>query len=232
MYTRKGISDTVVYDEAGIEERYGVPASSYAVLAALRGDPSDNLAGVPGVGEKTAAKLVSSYGTLDGIFAHLDEQTPKLRQNLAENEDRVRRNAKVIPLVRDVALELGLDDLVLGRVGHGRGEAGLRRIGDAHPVAATGAARWATTRHRCPGRCSAAGRSPAFDVSAVQAADPRPPPAEAAAAMKAMGAVAVLSLAPVWTRRSGPVGARRPGLSAGPRPRRPAPRAKKQEDGG
>jgi DNA polymerase I len=115
MYTRKGLSDTVVYDEAGIQERYGVPASSYAVLASLRGDPSDNLAGVPGVGEKTAAKLVSSYGTLDEIFAHLGEQTPKLRQNLAEHEDRVRRNAKVIPLVRDVPLDLGLDDLALGR---------------------------------------------------------------------------------------------------------------------
>ena len=59
----KGLSDTVIYDEAGIVERYGVPAASYAVLAALRGDPSDNLAGVPGVGEKTAAKLVSPTAT-------------------------------------------------------------------------------------------------------------------------------------------------------------------------
>ena len=114
MYTRRGISDTVVYDEAGIVERTGVAASRYPVLASLRGDPSDNLAGVPGVGEKTAAKLVNSYGDLDGIFAHLAEQTPKLRQSLAEHEEGVRRNAQVIPLRRDVALPVGIDDLGLG----------------------------------------------------------------------------------------------------------------------
>ena len=66
----------------------------YPVLAALRGDPSDNLPGVPGVGEKTAAKLVSTYGDLDGIFAHLDELSPKLRANLAEHEDQVRANLR------------------------------------------------------------------------------------------------------------------------------------------
>lgn len=114
LYTRRGISDTVLYDEAGIEERTGVPPASYPALAALRGDPSDNLPGVPGVGEKTAAKLLTTYGDLDTLFAHLDELTPKLRQNLAEHEELVRRNARAIPLVRDVPLEVGLDDLVLG----------------------------------------------------------------------------------------------------------------------
>ncbi len=115
MYTRRGLSDTVVYDEAGIEERHGVPPRLYPVLAALRGDSSDNLPGVPGVGEKTAAKLVSTYGDLDAIFSHVAEQTPKLRQNLAEHEDQVRRNAEVIPLVRDVELDVTLDDLALGK---------------------------------------------------------------------------------------------------------------------
>jgi DNA polymerase I len=115
MYTRRGISDTVVYDEAGITERYGVPPRAYVAFAALRGDTSDNLPGVPGVGEKTAAKLVASYGDLDTIFAHLDEQTPKLRQSLSQHEAQVRRNAEVIPLVRAVPLEVGLDDLTVGR---------------------------------------------------------------------------------------------------------------------
>ena len=73
MYTRRGVSDNALYDEAGIEERNGVRPEKYPVLAALRGDTSDNLPGVPGVGEKTAAKLVSEYGDLDTIFAHLDE---------------------------------------------------------------------------------------------------------------------------------------------------------------
>ncbi|MCU1491185.1 MAG: polymerase, partial [Acidimicrobiaceae bacterium] len=85
LYNRRGVSDYALYDEAGIEERTGVRPHQYAVLAALRGDPSDNLPGVPGVGEKTAAKLLNAYGDLDGIFAHLDEQTPKLRENLAAN---------------------------------------------------------------------------------------------------------------------------------------------------
>ena len=68
---------TRVYDEAGIEERTGVTPALYPQYAALRGDPSDNLPGVPGVGEKTAAKLITTYGGLDGIFEHLDEQTPE-----------------------------------------------------------------------------------------------------------------------------------------------------------
>ena len=66
---------------------------------------------MPGVGEKTAAKLITTYGGLDGIFAHLDEQTPKLRQNLAEHEAQVRQNAEVMVLLRDVPLDVDLDDL-------------------------------------------------------------------------------------------------------------------------
>ncbi len=116
LYTRRGLSDTVLYDEAGIEERYGVPPQRYPLLAALRGDPSDNLPGVPGVGEKTAARLAASYASLDELYADLEHQTPKLRQALAEYEDRVRRNAQVIPLVRDVPLPVGLEDLRLGPV--------------------------------------------------------------------------------------------------------------------
>lgn len=114
LYTRRGITDTVLYDEAGIEERTGVVPEKYPVLAALRGDPSDNLAGVPGVGEKTAAKLVNQYGDLDGVFSHLDEMTPKLRSNLAEAEEMVRRNLTVIPLVRDAPLKEQPHDLKFG----------------------------------------------------------------------------------------------------------------------
>jgi len=69
---------------------------------------------VPGVGEKTAAKLINEYGDLDTLYAHLDALSPKLRQNLAEFSERVRLNAEVIPLVRDVPLDVHVDDLVLG----------------------------------------------------------------------------------------------------------------------
>src|SRR5688572_1972315 len=111
LYNRRGVSDYVLYDEAGIQERTGVPPRLYLPYAALRGDPSDNLPGVPGVGEKTAAKLITAYGGIDGIFEHLDEQSPKLRANLAANEDNVRQNHELMVLVRDVTLDLGIEDL-------------------------------------------------------------------------------------------------------------------------
>jgi DNA polymerase-1 len=114
LYNKRGVSDYSLYDEAGIVDRCGVPPSQYVLLAALRGDPSDNLPGVPGVGEKTAAKLLTTYGDLDGIFSHLAEQTPKLRENLTNHEELARSNARVIPLVRDVPLDVHVDQLQLG----------------------------------------------------------------------------------------------------------------------
>ena len=118
LYNRRGVSDYALYDEAGIQERTGVLPHKYPLLAALRGDPSDNLPGVPGVGEKTAAKLINEYGDLDALYAHLDALSPKLRQNLADHADRVRINAEMIPLVRDVPLDVDVDDLVLGGWDH------------------------------------------------------------------------------------------------------------------
>ena len=105
LYNRRGVSDYSLYDEAGIAERTGVTPDLYPQYAALRGDPSDNLPGVPGVGEKTAAKLINAYGGLDGIFEHADEQTPKLRQNLTEFEDRARRNVDAMVLRKDAPVD-------------------------------------------------------------------------------------------------------------------------------
>jgi DNA polymerase-1 len=114
LYNRRGVSDYALYDEAGIRERTGVDPVDYVSYAALRGDPSDNLAGANGVGEKTAAKLVNTYGTIDGIYEHVAAQTPKLRENLAEAEPRVRRNLVVMQLIRDVPLEQTPADLRMG----------------------------------------------------------------------------------------------------------------------
>lgn len=111
LYNRRGVSDYALYDEAGIVERTGVPPSEYPFLASLRGDTSDNLPGVPGVGEKTAAKLVSTYHDFDTLYSHLDECTPKLRAALVEHEDQVRMNLRLSPLVRDVPLEVDLGAL-------------------------------------------------------------------------------------------------------------------------
>ncbi|MEO6121662.1 MAG: 5'-3' exonuclease H3TH domain-containing protein, partial [Acidimicrobiales bacterium] len=114
LYNRRGVSDYVLYDEAGIEKRTGVHPRLYVQYAALRGDPSDNLPGVPGVGEKTAAKLLNTYGDLDGVFAHLDRLTPKLRETLGSHQDQVRLNVRAIPLVRDVPLDWDVTELTMG----------------------------------------------------------------------------------------------------------------------
>jgi DNA polymerase I len=111
VYIKRGVSDYADYDEAGILERTGVTPTMYPQYAALRGDASDNLPGVPGVGEKTAAKLITSYGGLDGIFEHLEEQTPKLRENLGANEANVRQNLELMVLVRDVPLDRSIGDV-------------------------------------------------------------------------------------------------------------------------
>jgi DNA polymerase-1 len=114
LYNRRGVTDYVLYDEKGIEERTGVPPARYPLLAALRGDPSDNLPGLPGVGEKTAAKLVNTYDDLDDLYTHLDDLTPKLRASLAACEARVRQNFALTPLVRAVDLEVPLELLRFG----------------------------------------------------------------------------------------------------------------------
>ncbi len=115
LYNRRGVSDYLLLDEAGIEGRTGVRPAVYPQYAALRGDPSDNLPGVPGVGEKTAAKLINTWGDLDAVFANVDANTPKLRENLRAAEAQVRQNAQATPLVRDVPLDVALDDLRMGR---------------------------------------------------------------------------------------------------------------------
>ncbi len=114
LYNRRGVSDYARYDEAGILERVGVSARQYPEYAALRGDSSDNLPGVPGIGEKTAAKLISTYGDLEGVFEHLEELPPKQRQNLAEHRDRVFLNRTMSVAQRDVPLEFAPAELKMG----------------------------------------------------------------------------------------------------------------------
>jgi len=128
LYNRRGVSDYSLYDESGIIERTGIEPARYPLLAALRGDPSDNLPGVPGVGEKTAAKLFTQFADLDALFAGLDTLTPKLRENLREHEALARRNAEVMTLVRDVELEVEPAELTLGGWERDRGRAAFEAV--------------------------------------------------------------------------------------------------------
>lgn len=110
LYNKRGVSDYALYDEAGIFERTGVTPAQYADYAALRGDPSDNLDGVPGVGEKTAAKLITQYGDLSNVLANAEAQSPKLRSNLQEHGERVLRNAEMMLLRRDVPVSIDCEE--------------------------------------------------------------------------------------------------------------------------
>lgn len=113
VYTRRGISDTVMADAAWVEERYGVTPAQYPDYAALRGDTSDNLPGVAGVGEKTATRLVAAYGSLEGIYERLDEQPPRLRESLAAARAQVFLNRDLTQLLEDVPVEADPEDLRL-----------------------------------------------------------------------------------------------------------------------
>jgi DNA polymerase-1 len=114
LYTKRGISDTVHATPAWIAERYGISPERYVEFAALRGDTSDNLPGVPGVGEKTAARLINEYDDLEGLFEDLDSMTPKLRENLVAARDQVILNRELMTMVTSVPFdELSPEDLLL-----------------------------------------------------------------------------------------------------------------------
>jgi 5'-3' exonuclease len=108
LYTGRGVAKLEVLDDAAIEARYGVPAAAYADFAALRGDPSDGLPGVPGVGEKTAARLVARYGSLDAIVAALSDPdagfAPGLRTKLTAALPYIQVAPEVVRVARDVPL--------------------------------------------------------------------------------------------------------------------------------
>src|SRR5947207_15118009 len=115
MTTRSGVENTVIYDPAKIADRYGLVAGQMIDFKALKGDPTDNIPGVPGVGEKTAAKLVAQFGNIDALYERIDEVKPdKLRDKLVENRDPVLRGRELTTIVRDLPVKLDLEAARLG----------------------------------------------------------------------------------------------------------------------
>ena len=115
LYPRKGVSDMARMTPAAVEERYGLSPAQYPDFAALRGDPSDNLPNIPGVGEKTAAKWVRDYGSLTGLVDRVDDVPGKAGGLLREHLASVLRNRQLTELMRDVPLNVGPHDLHLGQ---------------------------------------------------------------------------------------------------------------------
>ena len=113
LYPKRGVSELTRFTPEEVEAKYGVTPAQYPDIAALRGDNSDNLPGVPGVGDKTAAKWIRQYGSLNELVDHVDEIKGKVGDSLRANLASVQTNRHLTQLVRDMQLPAGPDELAL-----------------------------------------------------------------------------------------------------------------------
>ena len=111
LYPKRGVSDLTRMTPEAVQEKYGMSPEQYPDFAALRGDPSDNLPSVPGVGEKTAAKWIVEYGSLHQLIANIDKLGGKVGQSLRDSVNDVIRNRELTQLVANVPLDLSIDAL-------------------------------------------------------------------------------------------------------------------------
>jgi DNA polymerase-1 len=107
LYPKRGVSEMTRFTPEAVEEKYGLTPRQYPDFAALRGDPSDNLPNIPGVGEKTAAKWIRQFGSLDDLIDRVDEVKGKVGDALRAHLSSVQLNRRLTELVRDVELEVG-----------------------------------------------------------------------------------------------------------------------------
>ena len=114
MFNRRGISDIALYDEQAVRDRFALSPQQYLDYVALKGDISDNIPGVPGVGEKTAAKLVQDFGSVEDLLARSSELKGKLRTSIEEAGDQLLLNKDLARLETDLELDLRPDESVMG----------------------------------------------------------------------------------------------------------------------
>ena len=110
---RRGVSDTVTYDSAAVLGRFGFGPELVADYKGLRGDPSDNIPGLPGVGEKTAKDLVTRFGAIENIYKHLDELPDKVQRRLQGKKQEALFSRKLATIKRDVEVDFDLRDAVV-----------------------------------------------------------------------------------------------------------------------
>ncbi len=183
--TKKGITDIVIYGPAEVLERYGVTPAQVPDYLGLKGDTSDNIPGVPGVGEKTAAKLLQEYGSLDEVLAHAEEIKGKVGENLRENRDAALASRTVATIDCDVPVDIDLTavefgafdphalaaafgelrftsllDRALACAARAAARSGVAAPVDGRSGATAGApARWPLRLHRIPPRAAESGRA-------------------------------------------------------------------------
>src|SRR5687767_7073249 len=114
LFNRRGISDIALMDEVAVEERYGIPPSKYLEYVALKGDTSDNIPGVPGVGDKTAAKLVQQFGSVEELLARTGELKGKLKESIEAAGVQLALNKELAELDTSLELDIGPEDCMMG----------------------------------------------------------------------------------------------------------------------
>jgi DNA polymerase I len=131
MTTSRGVTDTKIYDRDGVIERYGVPPELVTDLIGLKGDTSDNIPGVPGIGDKTAAQLLQEYGDVEGVLANIDKISgAKRKENLTNHADDARVSKQLATAITDIDFELDLDELMAAEMDRSR----LREVAREHEL--------------------------------------------------------------------------------------------------
>jgi DNA polymerase-1 len=113
MMTPRGVSDVQVYTPERVEARYGIKPDQIPDFIGLKGDTSDNIPGVPGIGDKTAGQLIAQYGSLEEVVGHVDELSPARRKNIGEHAEQAARSKQLATMRRDLELECNPAELVL-----------------------------------------------------------------------------------------------------------------------
>jgi DNA polymerase-1 len=131
MTTSRGVTDTKIYDREGVIERYGVPPDRVTDLIGLKGDTSDNIPGVPGIGDKTAAQLLQEYDDLEGVLANVESISgAKRKENLTKHADDARISKELATAVLDIDFEIELDQLMAADMDRSR----LREVARQHEL--------------------------------------------------------------------------------------------------
>ena len=113
MMTPRGVADVNVYTPERVELRYGIRPDQVPDFIGLKGDTSDNIPGVPGIGDKTAGQLIAQYGSLEEVIAHADELSPARRKNITEFADQARISKELATMRRDLDLDFDPTGIVL-----------------------------------------------------------------------------------------------------------------------
>ncbi|MBI5650123.1 MAG: DNA polymerase I [Chloroflexi bacterium] len=150
------IGETIVYDEAAVIKRYGLQPRQLIDFKALKGDPSDNVPGVHGIGEKTATKLLQQFGSLDNIYARLDDVDARTREKLRAGKDAAYASKKLVTIVTDAPIQFDLDACRVAQINYERASALFRELG------------FRSLLNRLPGNARVETNTPARDAIAPE----------------------------------------------------------------